>query len=326
MMEDRHLEKRILIFGGGQIGTFYYDYFTGKGVPVSIAKDGDKLVDIRDERAVGTAIDTFKATVVINTAAKTSLEWCGQHRLEAFDVNVLGAATVAKVCDKKGLYFIHFSSGCIFSSVDGKDAKVETDAPNPSSYYGWTKVWSEEMVTAERSTDFKYLILRPRQPVSAQVNHKNMLVKMLTFSKFIDTANSGTVIEDLMDWTDQLIDKQATGTYHVANTGWTTPYNIGLMIKEFILPGLVPEKISKAELDKMTPNTRVDTVLNVDKLEAFGVAVKPYEERLREIVKQLADNIKAMDKAELKEQLEDTAAASRQRTVLNTVYTTLYNQ
>jgi 3,5-epimerase/4-reductase len=312
--------KKVLILGDGQIGNFYLDYFSAKGDSAQIAQN----TDIRKLDEVKKAINDFGPEVVINTAAMTNLEWCGNNRLEAFDVNALGAGIVAQACDELNVYLIHFSSGCIFSSVDGKDAKTETDAPNPSSYYGWTKVWSEELVAFERSEGFKCLILRPRQPVSAQVNHKNMLVKMLTFSKFIDTANSGTVIEDMMDWTDQLIDKQATGVYHVANTGYTTPYEIGLMIKEFILPDLEPEKISKAELDKMTPNTRVDTVLDVAKLESLGVVVRPYEERLREIVKQLGDNIRAMDKAQLKQQLEETAQASRQRTVLNTVYTSLY--
>ncbi len=318
------MQKKVLIFGGGQIGNFYKNYFSGKGDTVQIALEGDKETDIRDADAVAKAIDAFKPTVVINTAALTNLEYCGTHRLEAFDVNVLGAATLAKVCDEKDVYLIHFSSGCIFSSVDGKDAKTEIDTPNPSSYYGWTKVWSEQMVMFERSSDFKCLILRPRQPVSTQLSHKNMLVKMLTFSKFIDTANSGTVIEDLMEWTDQLIDKQATGVYHVANTGYTTPYDIGLLIKEFILPDLEPEKISKAELDKMTPNTRVDTVLNVDKLEAAGITVTPYQERLRDVVKKLGENIKSADKEEIRKTLEETAVASRQRTVLNTVYESLY--
>lgn len=318
------MAKKILIFGSGQIGQFYLKYFTGKNIEAALAQKDGKNVDIRDAAAVAAAIDALQPTVVINTAAKTNLEWCGNNRLEAFDINVMGAATLAKVCDEKGVYFIHYSSGCIFSSVDGKDAKVETDLPNPSSYYGWTKVWSEEMVMFERSANFKCLILRPRQPVSAQMSPKNMLVKMLTFSKFIDTANSGTVIEDLMEWTDQLIDKEVTGVLHVANSGFTTPYNIGLMIKEFILPDLEPEKISKAELDKMTPNTRVDTVLNVDKLEGLGITIKPYEERLRGIVRDLGENIKKTDKAELKAYLEETAVASRQRTVLNTVYESLY--
>lgn len=316
--------KKVLIFGGGQIGNFYKNYFSTKGDDVLIAMQDDKETDIRDEKAVSAAIDAYSPTVVINTAAITNLEYAGAHRLETFDVNVLGAATLAKVCDEKKIYFIHFSSGCIFSSTDGTDAKSETDTPNPSSYYGWTKVWSEQAVMFERSTDFKCLILRPRQPISTQLSHKNMLVKMLTFSKFIDTANSGTVIEDLMDWTDQLIDKQVTGVMHVANSGYTTPYDIGLLIKEYILPGLEPEKISKSELDKMTPNTRVDTVLNVDRLTSLGVEIKPYKERLRDVVKTLGENIKKADKNKVKETLEETAVASKQRTVLNSVYQSLY--
>jgi len=313
------MEKRILIFGNGQIAHFYENFYKDKNVDLSIAQ-----ADITNIDEIRAAIDSFKPTVVINTAAKTNLEWCGNNRLEAFNVNVLGAGNIAKACDDADIYFIHFSSGCIFSSVDGKDEKTEDSLPNPSSYYGWTKVWSEEIVAFERSANFKYLILRPRQPVSAQVNHKNMLVKMLTFSKFVDTPNSGTVIEDLMEWTDQIIDKQVTGLLHVANSGWTTPYNISLMIKEYILPDLEPEKIEKAELDKMTPNTRVDTVLGIQKLEALGIAVTPYEQRLREIIKQLGENIKTTDKIELQSQLESTAAASRQRTVLNSVYESLY--
>lgn len=314
------MEKKILIFGRGQIAHFYLTHYQEKGVAVQLSD-----ADITDLEAVKAGITDFQPTVVINTAAKTNLEWCGNNRLEAFRVNVLGAANVAKACDEASVYFIHYSSGCIFSSVDGTDVKTEESVPNPSSYYGWTKVWSEEMVAFERSADFKYLILRPRQPVSAQVNHKNMLVKMLTFSKFIDTANSGTVIEDLMDWTDQIIDKEVTGILHVANSGYTTPYNISQMIKEYILPDLEPEKISKAELDSMTPNTRVDTVLGIDRLESLGIQVTPYEERLHEIIKQLGENIKSMNKNELREQLESTAAASRQRTKLNNVYESLYS-
>jgi len=310
---------KVLIFGNGQIANFYIDHFKNSETIAVVAE-----ADITNKDQIKNAIDEFEPTVVINTAAKTNLEWCGIHRLESFDVNVLGAGNIAEACDNAGVYFIHFSSGCIFSSTDGTDAKDEEALPNPSSYYGWTKAWSEQIVPFERSKDFKYLILRPRQPVSAQVNHKNMLVKMLTFSKFIDTANSGTVIEDLMDWTDELIEKQVTGVLHVANEGYTTPYDIGLMIKKYILPDLEPEKIAKAELDKLTPNTRVDTVLDVSKLKSLGIEVKPYKERLEEVIKQLGENIKSMDKSELREQLEKTAEASRQRTVLNNIYPTLY--
>jgi hypothetical protein len=110
----------------------------------------------------------------------------------------------------------------------------------------------------------------------------------------------------------------------VANSGYTTPYKIAQLIKEYILPDLEPEKIEKAELDRMTPNTRVDTVLDVNKLEGLGLKVVSYEDRLADIVRQLGENLKATDRTSVREALEKTAEASRQRTVLNDVYRGLY--
>lgn len=310
---------KFLIFGDGQIGNFYKRYFDSLDEESKISE-----ADITKVDEVAEAISNYSPDVVINTAAQTNLEWCGENRLDAFKVNVFGAGNVAKVCDEKNVYLVHFSSGCIFSSKDENDQKDENSVPNPSSYYGWTKVWSEQIVNFERSSSFKCLILRPRQPVSAQLSEKNMLVKMLTFSKFIDTPNSGTVIEDLMEWTYELVKKQATGPFHVANTGWTTPYDIGLLIKKYIMPDIEFEKIEKRELDKLTPNTRVDTILNVDKLISSGVEVKGYKDRLEEIIKNLGENIKAADKSEIRKILEETAKASKQRTILNKQYENLY--
>ena len=309
----------VLIFGNGQIGHFYLEHYRNSGKPATIANG----VDITDLGQVETVIEKYQPSVVINTAAATSLEWCGLNRARAFEVNVLGAANVAQACDARGVYMVHFSSGCIFSSVSGTDARIEGDIPDPSSYYGWTKAWSEDIVMFERSEAFKCLILRPRQPVSSQVNHKNMLVKMLTFSKFVDTPNSGTVIEDLMYWTDALVEREATGVFHVANKGWTTPYQIGLMLKEYVLPDLKVERIEKSELDKMTPNTRVDTVLDVSKLESLGIEIGLYEERLEATVRELGKNIEGMNRLALSKVLEQTAAASRQRTVLNGAFMSL---
>lgn len=312
---------KILIFGNGQIGNFYLRHYGASSSEASLAVG----VDIADFGQVEKALAEHEPEVVINTAAATSLEWCGLNRLRAFEVNAIGASNVARACDESDAYLVHYSSGCIFSSLDGTDAKAEDSAPNPASYYGWTKVWSEELVQFERSADFRPLILRPRQPVSAEVSPKNMLFKMLTFSKFVDTANSGTVIDDLMSWTDALVDQGASGAYHVANSGYVTPYEIGQMLRTHVLSSLRPELIEKSELDELTPNRRVDTVLDVEKLQAEGVEVGSYRDRLEDIVQRFGENIRAADKAYLRTALEQTAQVSQERTVVNDVYPELYS-
>lgn len=306
------MKERILIFGNGQIGNLYLHYFRKKKIAVKIAK-----ADITEINQIKRAVRSFRPTVVINTAAKTNLEWCAQHKPEAFNVNVLGADNLARICDQKGIYFIHFSSGCIFQSKNRTDAKKETDKPQPAVFYSWTKVWAEDLIKFDKSKNFKYLILRPRQPVSAQVSYKNMLVKALTWTKFIDTPNTGTVLEDLMDWTWQLLKKKPVGTLHVANQGFSTPYKIGLLLKKHVLPSLEIRKISKRELDRMMPNKRVDTVLNIDKLKGLGIKVRPYQERLEETIIQLAENFKKASKKQIREQLDKTLAQSKARTIVN---------
>jgi hypothetical protein len=147
-----------------------------------------------------------------------------------------------------------------------------------------------------------------------------MLVKLLTFTKFVDSPNTGTVLEDLLDWTTQLIAKRVTGTLNVANSGFSSPYKIAQLLRTHILPELPIELISKQELDKLTPNRRVDTILDVSKLEGIVGSVNSYEQALENTIKRLADNFRALPSATLKEQLELTIAQSRTRTVTNDVW------
>lgn len=314
------MSDKILIFGNGQIGNFYFNYFQEKGIQCKIALN----VDITQKEQIELIIGEYQPTVVINTAAKTNLEWCSLNRLECFNINVLGADNVAQVCDANNIYFVHFSSGCIFESKDANDAKKETDAPSPAAYYSWTKVWAEQLIGSYKSDNFKCLILRPRQPISAQVSAKNMLMKLLTFTQFIDTANAGTVIEDLMEWSDVLIKLRYTGVVNAANDGWSTPYRIAGLLKKHILPELPIEKIAKATLDKITPNKRVDTILNIDKLKSIpGITVKPYEQRLEEIIITLGNNLKTVDKDIVNDAVNTTVTASKQRAVINDVWKNL---
>src|SRR5258706_16244978 len=120
---------KILIFGNGQIANFYLDHYRDSATQATVALGAD----VTDLKQVDRAVAEYGPDVVINTAAATNLEWCGNNRLQAFNVNALGAGNVARVCDERGVYLVHYSSGCIFSSVDGTDAKTEESIPNPAS-------------------------------------------------------------------------------------------------------------------------------------------------------------------------------------------------
>ncbi len=282
------MSMKILIFGRGQMGQAYHEYFTAKDVETNIAQD----VDVRNLDQVNSAINQFKPDVVINCAGKTNLDWCEQNRLECFDVNVLGADVIAEACQVNNIYLVHLSSGCVQESLTESEARKETDPPHPLAFYSWTKVWAENLLT-ERGGRYglKVLILRGRQLVSAKASKRNALTKLVTYSKFIDTPNSMTVVEDMLEVTDKLMQKSATGVYNVANPGIMTPYRLALLLKELVKPDMVVEKISKDELNSMTLAKRIDCVLDLDKLSSEGITLEPAEPRLRKLLPEFKMNL-----------------------------------
>lgn len=289
LLLDSLRKKKMLIFGAGQLGTAYRDYFSRReDWKVVMAND----VDIRDRTAVRTLIRSERPVVVLNTAAQTDIDWCELNQEEAFSVNTLGARNVARAAEDAGAYLVHLSSGCVMESKDADDIHTENDPPSPLCFYSWTKVWADELLMdrVERGR-LKALIVRPRQLLSSIVSPRNALIKMLTYTKFIDTPNSCTIVDDLLDVTAQLIDRGATGIFNVVNTGILTPYRIAQVLKETIAPDMEFTKISKAELDAMTYARRVDAVLSVAKLASWGITLPEIESRLRSICNDLKQNL-----------------------------------
>lgn len=276
----------ILIFGKGQFAQWFTETLPTHGHTVTVAES----VDIRDKTAVHSAIQQHAPEAIINTAAKTNLDWCEQNRLACFDTNVLGADTVAAAAEEAKVYLIHISTGCIQESTTAEEVHTETDPANPTSFYSWTKYWADQMLLNRMTRgNSPILILRPRQPVSGKASNRNALVKMLTFDKFIDTPNSVTILEDFMEAAAHLIAQQATGVYNVANPGILSPYKIALLLKEYVKPDLQITQISKEELNSMTLAKRIDSVLDCSKLTATGMQLRPADERLREILPHLAE-------------------------------------
>lgn len=308
---------RVLILGRGQLGQFYQEYYGAKGV----ATDTPAL-DIRDRAAVAAAIDAFHPDLVINAAAKTNIDWCELNKLECFDINTLGAATVATACAERSIYLVHLSSGCVQESRTKDEVWAENDQVSPLCFYAWTKVWAENLVNdyAKRH-GLKVLILRPRQLLSGQVSTRNAVTKLLTYSQFIDTANSCTIVEDLMSATDALVDRDAVGTFNVVNPGIITPYEIALMLQEIVKPDMECIKITKDELNRMTLAKRVDAVLSVAKLNALGIALPEIHARLREILGQFKERLAADEGRAV---LEKTEAETKHKLSLGAAVFTDY--
>lgn len=280
---------KVLIFGRGQMGTQLVDYFNR--VELSSA-------DITRVDRIEKEIKSAKPSVIINTAAMTSLEECELNKLAAFKVNVLAPYEIAKLCRKYKIYFVQFSSGCVYSSQTSRQIYQEADRPNPASYYSWTKVWMENLLS-----EFKnILIVRPRVPVSTHVSPRNTLVKLLTYHEFIRNQNTISVLEDIFPALVKMIKERLTGVYHLANPGTIAPYEIAKMLKKAVYPDLIIIPSTQEKINQKLIAKRVSTILNLEKLAKAGIVLPEIRSRVKKVISDFAVNLakqgglKAIDK------------------------------
>ena len=256
----------------------------GKGkVSNIISGDSDIVLsrescDINAVSNIEKVIKNFKPEVIINCAAKTNLEYCQENKLEAFKSNASGVMNLLDCCSRYNIKLVHISSGCLF---DGNESiSTEDSKPTPAVWYTWTKKWADEIITSYGYEN--YLILRPRQLISAVPHPSNMLSKFANMEKIgaINEPNSLTCIEDFKLMIDHLLDINATGIFNCANPGIVSPLDIAMGVKEYINPELGVEEISYEDLLDILPNRRVNTVLSIDKLLDTGFKPRTGKEAL----------------------------------------------
>jgi len=228
---------KIIILGNG---------FVGKPLAAYLEADTStkRLQDLTKE-------DLDPYDVVINTAAKTRIDWCEVNRMETFSTNVIDALHVANIT--RGLY-VFFSSACIFKSDTPDQINYEDAIPNPQCFYTYTKLMAEQLLEEVRP---ETLIIRPRLLISEHSHPRNTIDKLLKYTQIIDTPESATILEDMFPWIKQQIESGTTGTFNLFNEGTISPSQIATIFDH------PHTKITKAELDILTKGKarRVSTIL-----------------------------------------------------------------
>lgn len=221
--------KNILITGAdGQLGRDCQDVLSA-GYQVTAVDIGQ--LDIADARAVKKAVNRFKPDILINCAAFTRVDDCENQFTEAWEANSEGPANLARASAASGTRLVHISTDYVF---DGKkpvpEAYTETDAPNPLSVYGSTKLAGEERVL-EACADA--LVLRTawlygdggknfiRSILGRLVNEPQTRLTIVN-----DQYGSPTWSRRLALQIERLLKTRARGLYHATAEGYCTWYEL----------------------------------------------------------------------------------------------------
>ena len=242
--------------------------------------------DIADASAVAARLDAVKPDVIINCAGRTgrpNVDWCETHKEETVRSNVTGPLVLLDECAKRGIYWLHLSSGCVYAGDNGGRGFTEEDPPNFSgSFYSRSKAWADQVLR-----EFPVLILRLRMPFDGSENPRNLITKLRGYARVLDEPNSLTYLPDFVDAAVALIGKRATGIYNVVNPGLSSPYAVMAKYREIVDPGHSFERLTAEQLGEVVAAGRSNCILSTEKLEREGIRMRPVEEAVEEAMRRL---------------------------------------
>ncbi len=265
---------KVLLFGatgylGEQFLTLYPDAITPK-------------IDIADPAAVAGILDEIRPDIVINCAGKTgrpNVDWCEDHKDETIHANVIGPLVLQEECLKRGIYWVHMSSGCMYEGDNGGKGFTEDDLPNfTGSFYSRSKIWSDQILKECPNV----LILRIRMPFDDSEHPRSVITKIRKYAKVLDVQNSFTYLPDFLKAADTLISKRRTGIYNIVNPGALSPYDIMKMYVDEIDPSHRIERLTLDHLSEVVRAGRSNCILNTDKITQEGIQLLPVETAVRQ--------------------------------------------
>ena len=225
--------KRILVTGSnGLLGQKLTDRLIGdsefqlistsKGVNRHPKQDGYEYaeMDVCDLDNVKNIVGRFKPDAIIHTAAMTNVDQCESNKELAWLMNVEAVKNLIAACSEFDVRLIHLSTDFVFDGEDGP--YTEEAEPNPVSYYGKTKLESENLLKASSikwaalRTIIVYGIVNDMSRTNIVLWAKGALEKGEPINVVFDQWRMPTLAEDLAECCVLAVSKDAQGIYNAS--------------------------------------------------------------------------------------------------------------
>lgn len=187
---------------------------------------------------VANALETFavmsleKPDVVVHTAAMTQVDDCELRPQQCERINVQGTSQVLNDAETFSSHFIYISTDFVFDGEKGN--YTEEDDTKPINLYGFSKLQAESMV---QTNTIPFAIVRTclvygnllqgsRTNIVSWV--KESLEQGKTIRVVSDQWRTPTYVEDVAKGIALIIEKKATGIFHISGKDLLTPYEIAI--------------------------------------------------------------------------------------------------
>ena len=293
--------KLVLFGSGGQVGRALAPLLLELG---TVAAFDHNTADFEHPETLADIIERERPDVIVNAAAYTAVDAAEDDRERADVVNAKAVGAIGGAAHKTGALVVHYSTDFVF---DGRGDRPysETDATNPLSVYGASKLAGDEALQASGAD---HLIFRVTWNYSP--DGKNFPLAILRLAKtrdaldvVSDEVGAATSAELIAQATVEavrqtLADRSKAGLYHLTASGAASRDELArFIVTEARAAGaelaLRPENIRPilardyAAAKAVRPsNSRLDT----SKFRsAFGMTLPSWQDGIRDLISTLRE-------------------------------------
>lgn len=224
---------RILITGSnGLLGQKIVKRCVKHNIPfIATSKGGNRnpdcpneqyvALDICDESAVRSCINTYQPTAIIHTAAVTNVDYCETNPEECHLVNVTATSFLWEAAKSVGAHFQLLSTDFVFDGENGPYS--ETDKVNPLSVYARSKVAAEKLLMEDAHSNWSIARTIIVYGIGHQLSRSNMILwalealpKAQKMSLVNDQFRAPTWADDLAYGCMEIILRQQQGLFHLS--------------------------------------------------------------------------------------------------------------
>ena len=295
---------KILLFGSkGWIGSQYFAYMKKYHPNIEII-NGTSRIDNDDDLLK--EVINFSPTHIISFTGRTHgiyqetpintidyLEKTGKL-IENIRDNLYGPINLATICDKYNIHYTYIGTGCIFNYDEDHPFEEEvngfkeSDLPNYfGSSYSVVKGFSDRIMKKFKNV----LNLRIRMPITAEVNKRNFITKILNYYKICSIKNSMTVLPDFFPIIYKMMNNKLSTTVNLVNPGLISHNEILEMYKEIIDPNFKWNNFSIEEQSKILLSARSNNYLDTSFLENNYPEILNIKDSVRNILIQYKNNL-----------------------------------
>ncbi|MCP4179543.1 MAG: dTDP-4-dehydrorhamnose reductase [bacterium] len=266
------MQKLAIIGGNGMLGYDLSKCAVKSGYSVKIFDIPEYDITNNDDLK---AIINF-ADLIVNCAAYTNVDGAESDLEQCYKINADAPGQLGKLLSETDKYLVHVSTDFVFGDNSSRPLS-ETDATNPLSVYGKSKLKGEDQLFESGA---KVSVIRVQWTYGQ--NNDNFISKIIKLASSLeaikvvdDQIGSPTHTEQVAKAILALLEQRVNGLFHFAADGYSSRYEVAKYIadelditvdikpclsREFVTPAVRPEnsRFDCSKIDKILNFSRLD--------------------------------------------------------------------